>query len=213
MQDFLSLFSSKDFVNNDRKVSSQLRRRIVDQLAWQHLKPADQTKCGLRDLLKNKVYFENSVCFVMERRKTFTFKTPTSLMIAGPSGCGKTVFTTRLHETIRTCLEPLAILYVIAMVHGKNVLNCSSNAVSNSAKVSPTQVENAGPGSRGTGYGVRGTGSWSGGKHGVWWKTRGLSGKHGGTIFSPNNEVGILLIQIAMKINRRETRFLVIKAN
>ena len=32
----------------------------------------------------------------MERREAFTFKTPTSLMIAGPSGCGKTVFTTRL---------------------------------------------------------------------------------------------------------------------
>ena len=32
----------------------------------------------------------------MERREAFTFKTPTSIMIAGPSGCGKTVFTTRL---------------------------------------------------------------------------------------------------------------------
>ena len=32
----------------------------------------------------------------MERREAFTFRTPTSLMIAGPSGCGKTVFTTRL---------------------------------------------------------------------------------------------------------------------
>ena len=39
------------------------------------------------------------------------------------------------------------------------------------------------------------------------WKTRGLSAKHGGTIFSPNNEVEILLFQIAMNINRRETRF------
>ena len=36
------------------------------------------------------------MCLVMERREAFTFKTPTSLMIAGPSGCGKTVFTTRL---------------------------------------------------------------------------------------------------------------------
>ena len=43
-------------------------------------------------------------------------------------------------------------------------------------------------------------------------KTRGLSAKHRGTI-SPNNEVGILLFQIAMKINRHETRVLVIKAN
>ena len=35
-----------------------------------------------------------------------------------------------------------------------------------------------GPGVRGTGFrGVENTGS--GGKHGVWWKTRGLSGKHG----------------------------------
>ena len=32
----------------------------------------------------------------MERRKAFTFNTPTSLMIAGSSGCGKTVFTARL---------------------------------------------------------------------------------------------------------------------
>ena len=57
-------------------------------------------------------------------------------------------------------------------------------------------MENAGPGSRGTGSrGVENTGSggkhgvwktWglmentgSGGKHGVWWKTRGLSEKHG----------------------------------
>ena len=70
-------------------------------------------------------------------------------------------------------------------------------------------MENAGPGSRGTGSrGVENTGS--GGKHGLWWKTRGLSGKHGGTTISLNNEVEILLFQIAMKINRRETRFLVI---
>ena len=89
-------------------------------------------------------------------------------------------------------------------------------------------MENAGPGSRGTGSrGVENTGCgkrgvWktrgventgSGGKHGVWWKTRGLSAKHGGNIISPNNEVEILLFQIAMKINRRETRFLVKKAN
>ena len=76
-----------------------------------------------------------------------------------------------------------------------------------------------GPGVRGPG--VRGPGVWKTrgventgcGKHGVWWKTRGLSGKHGGTIISPNNEVEILLFQIEMKINRRETLFLVIKAN
>ena len=37
--------------------------------------------------------------------------------------------------------------------------------------------------------------------------------KHGGTIISPNNEVEILLFQIAMKNNRRETRFLVIEEN
>ena len=85
-------------------------------------------------------------------------------------------------------------------------------------------MENAGPGSRGTGFrGVENTGC---GKHGVWWKTWGLventgsqwktrvlNGKHGETIISPNNEVEILLFQIAMKINRRETVFLVIKAN
>ena len=73
-------------------------------------------------------------------------------------------------------------------------------------------MENAGPGSRGTGSrGVENTGS--GGKHGSQGKTRGLSAKQGGTIISPNNEVEILLFQIAMKINRREKRFLVIKAN
>ena len=82
---------------------------------------------------------------------------------------------------------------------------------------------------RGRGPGVRGTGSrgvenMAYEKHGVWktrglventgsqCKTRGLSAKHRGTI-SPNNEVGILLFQIAMKINRRDARFLVIKAN
>ena len=59
--------------------------------------------------------------------------------------------------------------------------------------------------------GVENTGS--GEKHGVWWKTRGLSAKHRGTIISPTNEVEILLFQIAMKNNRPETRFLVIKAN
>ena len=85
-------------------------------------------------------------------------------------------------------------------------------------------MENAGPGSRGTGFrGVENT--VSGVKHGVWktrglventgsqWKTRGLSAKHGGTIISPNSEVEILLFQVAIKFNRRETRFLVIKAN
>ena len=76
-------------------------------------------------------------------------------------------------------------------------------------------MENAGPGSRGTGYEVPGCGKhgvwWktrgventgSGGKHGVW-KTRGLSARHRETI-SPNNEVEILLFQIAMKNNRIE---------
>ena len=81
-------------------------------------------------------------------------------------------------------------------------------------------MENAGPGSRGTGSrGVENTGS-GGGKRGVWWKTwglmentgsqwktRGPSAKHEGTIISPNNEVKILLFQISMEINRRETRF------
>ena len=76
-----------------------------------------------------------------------------------------------------------------------------------------------GPGSRG----VENTGS--GGKHGVWgktrglventgsqWKTQGLSAKHRSTI-APNSEVEILLFQIVTKNNRRETRFLVIKEN
>ena len=55
-----------------------------------------------------------------------------------------------------------------------------------------------------------------GGKRGAGVPGYGVPGskcKHGGTIISPNNEVEILLFQIAMKINRRETRFLVIKAN
>ena len=49
MQHFLSLFSSEHFVSNDRKVGSWLRGRVVDQLAWQQLKPAHQTttKCSL----------------------------------------------------------------------------------------------------------------------------------------------------------------------
>ena len=68
-------------------------------------------------------------------------------------------------------------------------------------------MENAGPG----------------GKHGVWRKTRGLventgsGGKHEVSVENTgskcNNEVEILLFQIAMKINRCETRFLVIKGN
>ena len=45
------------------------------------------------------------------------------------------------------------------------------------------------------------------------WKTRGLSAKHGGTIIAPDNEVEILLFQVAMKINLRERLILVIKAN
>ena len=64
-------------------------------------------------------------------------------------------------------------------------------------------MENTGPGSRGTGHGVRGPRVWKtrgqGGKHGVWWKTRGLSGKHGflmkkhgETIFSPKYEFSSL---------------------
>ena len=71
-------------------------------------------------------------------------------------------------------------------------------------------MENAGPGSRGPG--IRGTGSRGVETRGLventgsQWKTRGLSGKHGGTIILPNNEVEILLFQIAMKINRRETK-------
>ena len=76
---------------------------------------------------------------------------------------------------------------------------------------------------RGRGPGVRGTGSRGTGsrgventgcrKRGVSWKTRGLSAKHEEPSFSPNNEVESLVFQIAMKINRRETRFMVIRAN
>ena len=32
----------------------------------------------------------------MERRRSFRFHTPSSLLVVGPSGCGKTVFTTKL---------------------------------------------------------------------------------------------------------------------
>ena len=48
MQDFLSLFSSKDFVSNDRIVGSWLRARVVDQSAWTQFKPADRINptCG-----------------------------------------------------------------------------------------------------------------------------------------------------------------------
>ena len=75
---------------------------------------------------------------------------------------------------------------------------------------------------RGRGPGVRGPGVWKTrglvenagcGKRGVWWKTRGLSGKHGGNrIFLTKMRSIILLFQTAMKINsasRRETRFLI----
>ena len=77
------------------------------------------------------------------------------------------------------------------------------------------------------GYGVRGAGLRGpvvSGKHGVWWKTRGVentgshwktrdqSAKHGGNIISPNNKVEILLFHIAMRINRREMRFLLQKS-
>ena len=37
MDDFLSLFSSKDFVGNDRQVGHWLTHRIVDALAWQEI--------------------------------------------------------------------------------------------------------------------------------------------------------------------------------
>ena len=45
-------------------------------------------------------------------------------------------------------------------------------------------MENPRPGSRGTGYGFPGYGVLGCGKHGVWWKTRGVEitgsgGKHG----------------------------------
>ena len=56
-------------------------------------------------------------------------------------------------------------------------------------------MENAGPGSGVRNTGSRGMGSGgventgSAGKYGVWWKTRGLSEKHRGTIISPNNEL------------------------
>ena len=77
-------------------------------------------------------------------------------------------------------------------------------------KTVPTGVGGKrGPGSRSTGYGVLGCG-----KLGVWCKTRGLSAKHGEPlIISSTNEVEMLLYQIAMKINRREMRLLVTKAN
>ena len=49
MHHFLNLFSSQDFVSNDRIVGHWLRGRVVDQLAWSHLKPAGQSNptCGL----------------------------------------------------------------------------------------------------------------------------------------------------------------------
>ena len=52
MEDFLSLFSSKDFVSNDHTVCHWLRHRIVDQIVWNNLKKPDQTttRCDLYDL-------------------------------------------------------------------------------------------------------------------------------------------------------------------
>ena len=78
-------------------------------------------------------------------------------------------------------------------------------------------MENAGPGSRGTGSrDVENKGS--GGKHGVAVKHTGSKKNARGTIISPNIEfslqkckVEIFLFQIAMKINRRETHFSIVK--
>ena len=65
------------------------------------------------------------------------------------------------------------------------------------------EVENAGTGSRG----VENPGS--GGKHGVWEKKKGSGGKHGVSKKNTGSkwEVAILLFQIGMTINQRETRF------
>ena len=85
-------------------------------------------------------------------------------------------------------------------------------------------VEHTGYGKHGV-WKTRGAENTGCGKHGVSWETRGLvntgsqwktwslSTKHRGTIISPNDKVDILLFQIAMKIYRRKTRCLVIKAN
>ena len=46
---FYIYFQVKIFVSNDRIMSHWLRGRVVDQLAWSHLKLADQISptCGL----------------------------------------------------------------------------------------------------------------------------------------------------------------------
>ena len=94
-------------------------------------------------------------------------------------------------------------------------------------------MENAGPGSRGTGSrGVEKTGSggkhgvWkrrgvvektgSGGKDGVWWKTRGLRGKHG--VYLENTRYHFFRQNMNFPLNinsaiRSETRFSIKKAN
>ena len=110
MHHFLNLFSSKDFVSNDRIVGHWLRGRVVHQLAWSHLKPADQ------------------------------FRTPTSIMIAGPSGCGKTVFTTRLllENSHLFSTTPNTIHYCYgSWQHGFELLK---NVASNFMKACPTAI-------------------------------------------------------------------------
>lgn len=37
MNEFLDLFSSHDFVGNDRKVGRWLKHRIIDALAWKEI--------------------------------------------------------------------------------------------------------------------------------------------------------------------------------
>ena len=48
IQDFLSLFSSHDFVSNDRKVGSWFRASVLAQLAWQQLKTSRSNHFQMR---------------------------------------------------------------------------------------------------------------------------------------------------------------------
>ena len=71
----------------------------------------------------------------MERRAAFTFRTPTSIMIAGPSGLPQDSY-----SRTRTCLALHQIPYIIATVHGSMVLKFLKNVASNFTKVCQTEI-------------------------------------------------------------------------
>lgn len=132
INDFLNWFRQNDYVNNDHKVGQMLKCFNVDEIVWSKL---CRTSChqDTRGSLKGcKAFVEIVKCWwitqrsnfltkadeslsshsfeIIERRKAFQFRTPTSLLIVGPSGYGKTMFTTHLLLDNAT---------IVATCHGK----------------------------------------------------------------------------------------------